>query len=55
MHAYGKYSNIASSTAAGFEYSEVGVVLRWYFLKKPVFDKRIRVLKTEVNAESPSE
>lgn len=55
MHAYGKYSNIASSTAAGFEYSEVGVVLRWYFLKKPVFDKRIRALKTEVNAESPSE
>ena len=31
--AYGKYSNIASATAAGFEFMEVGVKLRWQVLK----------------------
>lgn len=31
--AYGKYSNIASATAAGFEFTEVGVKLRWQVLK----------------------
>ncbi|MFT5863357.1 MAG: tetratricopeptide (TPR) repeat protein [Flavobacteriales bacterium] len=30
--AYGKYSNIASATAAGFEFMEVGVKLRWQIL-----------------------
>jgi tetratricopeptide (TPR) repeat protein len=30
--AYGKYSNIASATAAGFEFTEVGVKLRWQVL-----------------------
>lgn len=31
--AYGKYSNIASATAAGFEFMEVGLKLRWQVLK----------------------
>ena len=35
--AYGLHSNIASATAAGFTYTEFGVRLQWYFLKKPVF------------------
>jgi len=33
MGAYGKYSNIASATAAGFEFMEVGLKLRWQVLK----------------------
>jgi hypothetical protein len=42
---YGKYSNIASATAAGFEYVEFGFRLKWYFLRKPIFDKKIMELK----------
>ncbi|GAA3510235.1 tetratricopeptide repeat protein [Aquimarina addita] len=42
---YGKYSNIASATAAGFEFTEFGFILKWYFLKKPIFDKKIMKLK----------
>ncbi|PHR97418.1 MAG: hypothetical protein COA80_07665 [Leeuwenhoekiella sp.] len=34
---YAKYSNVASATAAGFEFTEVGVKMRWQFLAKPVF------------------
>lgn len=34
---YGKYSTIASETAAGFEFTEVGVKLRWQLTKKPLF------------------
>ncbi len=44
-NAYGLYSNIASATAAGFEYIELGFRLKWYFLRKPVFDKKIMKLK----------
>ncbi|WP_378178679.1 tetratricopeptide repeat protein [Aquimarina sp. SS2-1] len=43
---YGKYSNIASATAAGFEFTEIGFKLKWYFLEKPIFDKKIMNLKT---------
>ncbi|MDY8134642.1 tetratricopeptide repeat protein [Aquimarina sp. 2201CG5-10] len=42
---YGKYSNIASATAAGFEFTEFGFRLKWYFLNKPIFDKKIMELK----------
>lgn len=42
---YGKYSNIASATAAGFEFTEFGLLLKWYFLEKPIFDKKIMELK----------
>ncbi|MBT8313001.1 MAG: tetratricopeptide repeat protein [Maribacter sp.] len=34
---YGKYSNIASTTAAGFEYTELGIRLKWLLTKKPLF------------------
>lgn len=34
---YGKYSTIASETAAGFEFTEVGIKLRWQVTKKPLF------------------
>lgn len=36
MGAYGKYSNIASATAAGFEFMEVGLKLRWQVLEKGI-------------------
>ncbi|KAA1243292.1 hypothetical protein [Aquimarina sp. RZ0] len=44
---YGKYSNIASATAAGFRFTEFGFKLKWYFLPKPIFDKKIMLLKKE--------
>ena len=34
---YGKYSNIASATAAGFEFTEIGIKLKWLLTKKPLF------------------
>lgn len=34
---YGKYSTIASETATGFEFTEVGFKLRWQVTKKPLF------------------
>lgn len=34
---YGIRSNIASATAAGFTYTEVGVRLKWYLFKTPIF------------------
>jgi tetratricopeptide (TPR) repeat protein len=37
FECYGKYSNIASATAAGFEFTEVGVKLKWLFTEKPLF------------------
>ncbi len=42
---YGKYSNIASATAAGFEFVELGFRLKWYFMKNPIFNKSIMELK----------
>jgi len=38
---YGKYSNIASATAAGFEFTEIGLTLKWLFLPKPLFKTKI--------------
>lgn len=34
---YGKYSNIASATAVGFEFTEIGFKLKWSLTKKPLF------------------
>lgn len=34
---YSKYSNIASATAAGFEFTEIGFKLKWFLTKKPLF------------------
>jgi hypothetical protein len=37
---YSKYSDIASATAAGFNYTEIGIQLKWNFFKNPVFMKK---------------
>ncbi len=34
LNVYGTRSNIASTTAAGFTFTEIGVRFRWYFMKK---------------------
>lgn len=36
---YGTHSNIASATAAGFTYTEIGLRFKWYLFKNPVFLK----------------
>ena len=36
---YGLHSNIASATAAGFTFTEVGFRLKWDLFKKPIFIK----------------
>jgi len=46
---YSKYSNIASATAAGFRFTEFGLLLKWYFLKQPIFNKKIMSLKIKQN------
>ncbi|MEJ1223730.1 tetratricopeptide repeat protein [Sediminicola sp. 1XM1-17] len=38
---YAKYSNIASATAAGFEFTEIGLKIKWLITKKPLFFKKI--------------
>jgi len=37
ISGYGKYSTIASATATGFEFTQVGVKLKWLLAKKPLF------------------
>jgi tetratricopeptide (TPR) repeat protein len=37
LGGYGKYSNIASATAVGFEFMEVGLTLRWQLKKTALF------------------
>ena len=39
LNIYGTQSNIASATAAGFIFTEIGLRFKWYFLKKPFFNK----------------
>ncbi len=39
---YGKYSNIASATAAGFEFTEIGLKVKWLFLKEPFYFKKLK-------------
>jgi len=39
LNAYGTHSNIASATAAGFTFTEVGLRLKWTFLKRDIFKK----------------
>lgn len=41
LNIYGKYSNIASATAAGFEFTEIGGKLKWLFLDKPIFHNKL--------------
>lgn len=42
---YGKYSNIASATAAGFEFTEIGIKVKWAITKAPLFNKKLLALK----------
>ncbi|TGV00668.1 tetratricopeptide repeat protein [Flavivirga rizhaonensis] len=37
LNVYGTRSNIASATAAGFTFTEIGVRFKWYLFEKPVF------------------
>ncbi|GAA4884876.1 tetratricopeptide repeat protein [Flaviramulus aquimarinus] len=37
LNLYGTQSNIASATAAGFTFSEIGLRFKWYLSGKPVF------------------
>ena len=39
VNLYGTNSNIASATAAGFTFAEIGVRFKWYLFKKPIFRK----------------
>jgi hypothetical protein len=43
MNLYGKYSNIATATAAGFEFTEIGLKAKWLFLKQPLFYKKLNL------------
>ncbi|TDT47599.1 Flp pilus assembly protein TadD [Maribacter spongiicola] len=45
LNVYGKYSNIASATAAGFEFTEIGIKAKWLFLKNPLFYKKLNLDK----------
>ncbi|MCR9264287.1 MAG: tetratricopeptide repeat protein [Flavobacteriaceae bacterium] len=38
---YGKYSNIASATATGFQFTEMGIQLKWSLKKQPFFYEKV--------------
>ena len=37
LNIYGLQSNIASTSAAGFKFTEIGLRFKWYLFKKPLF------------------
>ncbi|WP_298766415.1 tetratricopeptide repeat protein [uncultured Polaribacter sp.] len=39
LNVYGTRSNIASATAAGFTFNEIGLRFKWLYLTKPIFKK----------------
>ncbi|WP_369049427.1 tetratricopeptide repeat protein [Tenacibaculum sp. UWU-22] len=39
LNIYGLQSNIASTTAAGFNFTEIGLRFKWYIAKNPLFRK----------------
>ncbi|AUP81511.1 hypothetical protein C1H87_02495 [Flavivirga eckloniae] len=39
LNVYGTRSNIASASAAGFTFTEIGLRFKWYLFDKPVFKK----------------
>lgn len=39
LNLYGLQSNIASATAAGFTFTEVGLQFKWYLTKQPLYKK----------------
>ncbi|CAM1365586.1 conserved exported protein of unknown function [Tenacibaculum soleae] len=40
LNIYGTQSNIASATATGFNFTEIGLRFKWYFFKKPFFKRQ---------------
>ena len=40
LNFYGTRSNIASATAAGFTFTELGLRFKWYFLSKPIYKNK---------------
>ncbi len=43
-NVYGQHSNIASATAAGFTFTELGLRLKWLLCKQPFFIKKVNTL-----------
>lgn len=41
VNIYGLYSNVASATAAGFEYVEFGLKIKWQLTKLPLFYNKL--------------
>ncbi len=41
VELYGKYSNISSATATGFEFTEVGVAFRWNLKEVPLYYEKM--------------
>lgn len=39
VNLFGIHTNIASTTAAGFTYTELGLRVKWFFLQKPIYKK----------------
>jgi len=39
LNVYGTHSNIASATAVGFRFTEIGLRFKWLLAEKPVFRK----------------
>ena len=39
LNVYGTHSNIASTTAAGFNFTEIGLKFKYYLFSKPLFKK----------------
>ncbi|TYP96713.1 tetratricopeptide repeat protein [Tenacibaculum adriaticum] len=37
MNLFGQHTNIASATASGFTFTEIGLRIKWYITKKPIF------------------
>ena len=42
LNVYGTHSNIASATAAGFTFTEIGLRFKWVFLKKQIKAEQIK-------------
>ncbi|QNM86901.1 hypothetical protein H9W90_07265 [Polaribacter pectinis] len=40
LNFYGVQSNIASATAAGFTFTEIGLRFKWYIFKQPLYKKQ---------------
>jgi len=41
LKLYGSQTNIASTTASGFTFSQFGLLFKWYVTKQPIFRKNL--------------